>query len=136
MNENVDYPDNEYGIDLMASAIPVDSAVALTAAAAGLISDDEIPTSSPNIYETHSPESATASEASDISQAREVDKDGRKYLQYFDDCTSESSETRSDAMERMYGSCDHGLASPEIGTFSCSKSHALERLGSFDALFR
>ncbi|KAJ6711062.1 hypothetical protein OIU74_011843 [Salix koriyanagi] len=88
MNENVDCLDREYDADWMASAIPVDCAVALTAAAAGIISDDVIPTLSPKIWEPQSPESITASEASDSSQAREVDKDGRKYLQYFDDYAS------------------------------------------------
>ncbi|KAJ6333947.1 hypothetical protein OIU78_010948 [Salix suchowensis] len=115
MNENVDCLDREYDADWMASAIPVDCAVALTAAAAGIISDDVIPTLSPKIWEPQSPESITASEASDSSQAREVDKDGRKYLQYFDDYASLSPESHCDALERM--------------------SRRLEGFGSFDTLF-
>lgn len=135
MNENVDCLDREYDADWMASAIPVDCAVALTAAAAGIISDDVIPTLSPKIWEPQSPESITASEASDSSQAREVDKDGRKYLQYFDDYASLSPESHCDALERMYGVDDNGHVSPVLGMFSCSRSRRLEGFGSFDTLF-
>lgn len=135
MNENVDCLDREYDADWMASAIPVDSAVALTAAAAGIISDDVIPTLSPKIWEPQSPDSVTASEASDSSQAREVDKDGRKYLQYFDDYASLSPENHCDALERIYGGDENGHVSPVLGMFSCSRSRRLDRLGSFDTLF-
>ncbi|CAK7349498.1 unnamed protein product [Dovyalis caffra] len=134
MNENVDCLDTEY--DWMASAIPVDSAVALTAAAAGIISDDVIPTLSPKSCEPHSPESITAREASDFRQARDADKNGRKYFQYFDDYASLSPDSRCDSLERMYGGDENGHVSPALGMFSCSKSHRLERLGSFDTLFR
>lgn len=136
MNENVDCLDREYDADWMASAIPVDSAVALTAAAAGIISDDVIPTLSPKIWEPQSPDSVAASEASDSSQAREVDKDGRKYLQYFDDYASLSPENHCDALERIYGGDENGHVSPVLGMFSCSRSRRLDRLGSFDTLFR
>ncbi|XP_058005811.1 uncharacterized protein LOC110660094 isoform X3 [Hevea brasiliensis] len=132
MNMNVDYPDRECDVDWMASAIPIDSAIALTAAAAGIVSDDDIRTSSPKTWESHSPESGATSEASDLSQVREVDRDGRKN---FDDCASESSETRSDALERINGSYENGQASPEIGTSNFSRSHSLVCQGSFDTLF-
>lgn len=136
MYENVDCLDREYDADWMASAIPVDSAVALTAAAAaGIIPDYVIPTLSPKIWEPHSPDSVTASEASDSSQAREVDKDGRKYLQYFDDYASLSPESHCDALERSYGGDENGHVSPVLGMFSCSRSRRLDRLGSFDTLF-
>ncbi|XP_011024803.1 PREDICTED: uncharacterized protein LOC105125853 [Populus euphratica] len=135
MNENVDCLDREYNADWMASAIPVDSAVALTAAAAGIISDDVIATLSPKIWEPQSPESVTASEASDSSQTREVDKDGRKCFQYFDDYASLSPENHCDALERIYGGDENGHVSPVLGIFSCSRSRRLDRLGSFDTLF-
>ena len=135
MNMNVEYPNKEC-FDWMASAIPVDSAVALTAAAAGIISDDEVPASSPKTWESHSPESGSASEASDLSQVRDMDKDGRKNMQYFDECASESSEARSDVLERMEGNYENGQASPDIVTFNCLRSQALERLGSCDTIFR
>ncbi|KAK3193332.1 hypothetical protein Dsin_024642 [Dipteronia sinensis] len=134
-NDSVDSPDTEYFNDYMASAIPVDSALALTAAAAGIISDDEIPSSSLKAWEPRSPESGTFSEASDISQLREIDKDDRKNLQYFDDCASEASENRSDTLERVYASIESGQASPDVGTFSGYRTRTLERLASSESLF-
>ncbi|XP_031250200.1 uncharacterized protein LOC116108064 isoform X1 [Pistacia vera] len=134
INGSVDSPNGEYINEWMASAIPVDNAVALTAAAAGIISDDEIP-SSQKIWEPHSPESVTASDASDISQLREIDKDDKKNLQYFDDCASEASENRSDYLERIYGSLENGRASPEIGALASSRTSTLERLASSEYLF-
>ncbi|CAN1270095.1 DENN domain-containing protein 5B [Linum perenne] len=106
------YQDQLDDSDWMASAIPVESATALTAAAAGLGTDDD--NSSQRTSEPHSPESLAASEASDFSQTRESDKDGSKSLHSFDDGCSESSESRSDAFERIYGSYDNGHASPDI----------------------
>ena len=67
---NVDSPERESTSEWMASAIPIDSAVALTAAAAGLISDDEILTSSTKMSEPRSPESSTTSDTLDLSQVR------------------------------------------------------------------
>ncbi|KAK1559708.1 hypothetical protein Q3G72_017478 [Acer saccharum] len=135
-NESVDSPDREYFNDYMASAILVDSALAVTAAAAGIISDDEIPSSSLKTWEPRSPESGTFSEASDISQLREIDKDDRKNLQYFDDCASEASENRADILERVYASIESGQASPDVGTFSGYRTtRTLERLASSESLF-
>ncbi|XP_075100932.1 uncharacterized protein LOC107783660 isoform X3 [Nicotiana tabacum] len=68
-NASVDSPYRDDEADWTASAIPVDCAIALTAAAAGIISDDEVPSSSSK-WEVSSPVSVTASEASDHSQAR------------------------------------------------------------------
>lgn len=135
INGSVDLPNGEYINEWMASAIPVDNAVALTAAAAGIISNNEIP-SSQKKSEPHSPESVTASDASDISQLREIDKDNKKNLQYFDDCASEASENRSDNLERIYGSLENGRAYPEIGTLASSRTHTLKRLASSEYLFR
>ncbi|KAK9280897.1 hypothetical protein L1049_003788 [Liquidambar formosana] len=135
VNENTDSLDTECFTDWMASAIPLDSAIALTAAAAGIISDDEVPTSSSRTWEPQSPESVTASEASDFSQVREVDKDGRNNLQYLDDYASEASEIRCDSLERTCESYENGQTSPEVGTFSCGRNRTLERLGSSESLF-
>ncbi|PON54584.1 DENN domain containing protein [Trema orientale] len=135
LHENVESPERESFSDWMTSAIPVDSAVALTAAAAGIIPDDVITPSSLRISEPNSPESVTASESSEFSQARELDKDGRKNLQYFDDYASEASETRSDTLERMYGSYENGHSSPEVRTSFSSRFRTLERLGSSESLF-
>lgn len=130
-----DSPEREDYNDWTASAIPVDSVVALTAAAAGIISDDEVTSSSIKISEPRTPESVTASEGSDTSQLREIDKDDRKNLPYFDDFASEASENRSDNLERMCATYENGHASPDVGTFSGSKTRTLERLASSESLF-
>ncbi|XP_043706121.1 uncharacterized protein LOC122655827 isoform X2 [Telopea speciosissima] len=133
MNGSIYSPHKEYTGDWMASAIPVDSAIALSAVAAGLISDEEIPSLSLRSWEPQSPESFCASEASDFGQIREIDKDTRKNVQYFDD-SSETSECHSDSLERMAGSYDNGQSSPEIWTLPSSRSLTLERLGSSESL--
>ncbi|KAF5741809.1 hypothetical protein HS088_TW10G00815 [Tripterygium wilfordii] len=135
MNGYVESPRTDCSADLMASAIPVDSAVALAAAATGIISDDEIQSSSLKMSDPPSPESVTASESSDLRQAREVDKDGRRNSQYFDECASEVSETRFDALERMYSSGEVGQVSPVIGSFWCFRSRTMEGVGSSECLF-
>uniref|UniRef100_A0A2N9EK12 UDENN domain-containing protein n=1 Tax=Fagus sylvatica TaxID=28930 RepID=A0A2N9EK12_FAGSY len=135
MNENVESPERESFSDWMASAIPVDSALALTAAAAGIIPDAIIPPSPLKTWEPLSPESVTASEASDISQVREIDKDS-KNSPYSDDYTFEASETCSEPSERMCGCYENDQASPEVGTSFSSRNRTLERLWSSESLFR
>ncbi|KAL4596655.1 hypothetical protein ACB092_12G178600 [Castanea dentata] len=134
MNGNVDSPERESFSDWMASAIPVDSALALTAAAAGITRDDFISPSSLKIWEPHSPESVTTSEASDISQVRETDKDS-KNSQNFDECTFEASETCSEPSERMCGCFENDQISPEVRTSFTSRNLALGHLGSSESLF-
>ncbi|OVA02289.1 DENN domain [Macleaya cordata] len=124
ISENIDSPDRGCSTDWKASAIPLDSAVALTAAAAGIISDDEVPSFSVRVCETQTSESVSATEASDFCRAREID-----------DSASETSETRCDGFERMNGSYGNGQTSPEVGSFFFSKSRTLERVGSSESLF-
>nr|POF27273.1 denn domain-containing protein 5b [Quercus suber] len=135
MNGNVESPERESLSDWMASAIPVDSALALTAAAAGITRDDFISPSSLKIWEPHSPESVTTSEASDFSQVREIDKDSSKNSQNFDECTFEASETCSEPSERMCGCFENDQISPEVRTSFTSRNLALGHLGSSESLF-
>eukprot|EP00268_Persea_americana_P039413 TRINITY_DN389_c1_g1_i4.p1 TRINITY_DN389_c1_g1~~TRINITY_DN389_c1_g1_i4.p1 ORF type:complete len:803 (+),score=145.03 TRINITY_DN389_c1_g1_i4:716-3124(+) len=135
MNEDLDSPTSGSSADWMASAIPVGSVLGFTAAAAGLVSDNEVHSRTFRHLESLSPESISASEASDSSQTRELDKDTQKNLQFFDGYTSETSGSRSDSFERMNGSYDNCQTSPEGGTFQCSFSHTLERIGSSESLF-
>lgn len=135
MHENVESPRMKSFGNWMSSAIPVDGAMAITAAAAGIIPDNGAPPSSLRMWEPPSPESLTTSESSEFSQARDLDKDGRRNLQYFDD-SSEASETRSDTLERMCGSYENGYSSPEVRLSSSSRFRTLERLGSSESLFR
>lgn len=134
MNGTVDSPERESYSNWMASAIPVDNALALTAAAAGIIPDDDSPPSPIKMWEPQSPESVSVSDASDLSQVREIDKD-TKSLQSFDDFSLEASESRSESLERMWGSYENGQTSPELGTLFSSRNRNLERLGSSESLF-
>ncbi|XP_077250909.1 DENN (AEX-3) domain-containing protein isoform X2 [Tasmannia lanceolata] len=135
MNENYDCSDQESSTDWTASAIPVESMLSLTAAAAGLISDSEVNSFSFRQLEPQSPQRVSPSEASELSQEREPDKDTRRCLQYFDDYASETSGSRSDSFERINESYENGLTSPECGTLNCSVSRKLERVGSSDSMF-
>ncbi|XVF21489.1 hypothetical protein REPUB_Repub12eG0094600 [Reevesia pubescens] len=135
MNDNTDSSNEDYVNNWMASAIPVNSAVALSAAAARVIADDEVSSPSLKINSPQSPESVTASEASDLSHVREIEKDGRKNVLYFDDIVSEASENRSDAPERINGNCENGQASPEIATFVGLRNRTFEHLESSQSLF-
>ncbi|XP_061341496.1 uncharacterized protein LOC133287828 [Gastrolobium bilobum] len=136
MNSNAYSPERESFSDWMACAIPLEGAAVITAAAAGIISDDEIPQSSPKIWDSHcpSPISVTASDASDSCQVRDIDKDGRKNLPDHDNCAFEAPETH-DSMEKMYGNCESDQVSPSPGTPFSARSRALERLGSSESLF-
>ncbi|ONH93106.1 hypothetical protein PRUPE_8G213500 [Prunus persica] len=136
MNDHDDSPHKESFYDWMDSAIPVDSALAFTAAGAGIRSDDETPPSSLKIWEPQSPESVTASESSDFSQVRYLDKDGRKDSQCSDDYGFEAIETHSETSERIYGSYGNGHTSPEVGPSFSSRNRTLESLGSSEYLFR
>ncbi|XP_062021559.1 uncharacterized protein LOC133738123 [Rosa rugosa] len=146
MNNNEESPETESFDDWMNSAIPVDSAIARTAVAAGITPDDETSTSSLKIWEPQSLESASASEAPDFIQVRYLDKDDRKDSQCFDDCGS------SETSERIYGSHTNGHTSreslgsseslfrnchtsPEVGTSFSSRNRTLERFGSSESLF-
>lgn len=114
INENSDFC-SKNSTEWTNFAIPVDSAAALTAAAAGIISDDEVHSFSFRLPEPETPESTSASEASDNSQTKETDKEIRKGVQHSDDYTSETLETHSDEFEQMFGNYSNGLtSSPEV----------------------
>lgn len=137
MSSNANSPDRESFSDWMDCAIPLDAAAVITAAAAGIISDDEIIQLSPKIWDSRcqSPVSVTASDASDYWQVRDVDKDGRKNLQDHDNCAFEAPENLG-SIERMHGICENDQVSPKVGTPFSARSRVLERLGSSESLFR
>lgn len=128
MSENDDSPERESFSDWMACAIPVEDAAALAAAAAGIISDDEM---SSKMSDPESPASLTGSDASDSSQLRDVDKEGRKN---YDGCTSEAPQTHPDSSERMAGNYESGQTS-EFETPFSSRSRAFELLGGSQSPF-
>lgn len=136
MSKNDEHPDNDCRTDWMASAIPLHSAFALTAAAAGLAQDSGVSSSSIKIQEMQSPEGATASDVSELSPARQIDNDVGRPMPQVDDNTSEISETRSECLEQMSECYESGLNSPEVGAFLCHRNPIMERLGSSDSLYR
>ncbi|GMJ09037.1 hypothetical protein like AT2G20320 [Hibiscus trionum] len=135
MNDNTESQDREYVNDWMASAIPVNNPITRNPGAGGVTTDDEVSSVLLKISSPPSPESVAASEVSDLDQVREIEKDGRKNVLYFDDNISETSEYRSDASERIYGNYENGQASPDIGMFIGMRSRTFERVGSSPSLF-
>ncbi|KAL0418603.1 UNVERIFIED_CONTAM: hypothetical protein Sradi_1273800 [Sesamum radiatum] len=120
INEKVASPGAESATDWLASAIPVDSAMNLAAAAAGIISDEE----ASSRWEISSPGSPTTSDISDYSQMRELDKDCSKNVHSFDDYASETSENRST-----------GGLTPDVGPCIYYRNQSVDCLRSFESLF-
>ncbi|CAO2824150.1 unnamed protein product [Amaranthus hypochondriacus] len=117
----------------MSSAIPVDCAIALTAAAAGIITDDEVPSVSSKLAETQSP--SNDSEASDFGPSKEVDQDGKNNLQECDDLASDASESCANGFGRPYENYENGNFSPEPTSSSHSDHPKLERSNSSLSLY-
>ncbi|XP_031501970.1 uncharacterized protein LOC116265490 isoform X2 [Nymphaea colorata] len=134
MNASSDILTDESESDWMAYAIPVDSVLGLAAAAAGLISNNEVHSFSCRMSEPQTPESLSASEVSDLSQSREWDKDTRKNPSCNDDDVSEVSESFSESFDRLNGTYENGQVSPEIGASQFSMSRPIERIGSCESL--
>lgn len=128
-SKNDNSAERESYSDWMACAIPVENAAALAAAAAGIICEDDI---RPKL-DAESTGSMTASDASDISQVRDTDKDGRKC---HDDCASEAPQTHANSSERMSGNHETGQTSPVAGTPLPSWNHASEGTGSSSSPLR
>ncbi|MCL7031108.1 hypothetical protein MKW94_013205 [Papaver nudicaule] len=133
LNENNVSPDSDSNADWKASAIPLDSAVALTAAAAGIISDEDVPTFSVGFSETR--ESVSATEPLDICQRREVDAVNGRNPQDIDGFDSETSETRCGEHERVNGNNVSGQTSPEVGSFFLPRSCTMDRAASSESLY-
>lgn len=136
-SSNTNSPERESFSDWMSCAIPLEGAAVVTAAAAGIISDDEILQLSPKRWDSccQSPVSVSASDASDVCQFRDIDKNGKKNLQDHDTCAFEGPETH-DSVERMHGNCEGSQVSPSVGTPVSAQGRTLERLGSSESLFR
>ncbi|KAL9239078.1 hypothetical protein vseg_013430 [Gypsophila vaccaria] len=130
-HENFDSPNRESHTDWMSSAIPVESAVALTAAAAGIIPDDGVPYVSPKVVESPS-SSGSGSEISEFSPVKEADLDGRTSLQDSDDQCSDISEGRANGYGKIY---DNGANSPESTLLSPSDNLKMERSNSSLSLY-
>ncbi|CAH8359073.1 unnamed protein product [Eruca vesicaria subsp. sativa] len=114
----------------MASAIPVDGVMALTAAAAGLISDSDIE----NFAEPQSPDSVVTSDTSEVSHIKEIERDGRKVFHCYEDSSSEVSENHLDTPERRFQSFENGHVSPEI-TCTDPRTQPIEHIESCESVF-
>ncbi|KAL0459343.1 UNVERIFIED_CONTAM: DENN domain-containing protein 5B [Sesamum latifolium] len=132
VNGNIDSPYGESDADWMASEIPVNGATALTSAAAGVMSDEEIPSS---IWEPFSPVIATIGDASDRSQMRELDKDGSTNMHAFDGYISENSEKPSNSLEQTQRIQNNGHTS-DVGPCIIARNSSVETLRSFESSFR
>ena len=130
-------PEMESSSEWMDSAIPLDGATVITAAAAGIISDDESQQLSPKLRDCRcqSPVSGTSSDASDFVHVRDIDKEDKKNLQVLDNCAFKAPETLA-SIQRMHGNCENDHVSPKAGTPLSPRNRGLERLGSFESLFR
>ncbi|XP_056686888.1 uncharacterized protein [Spinacia oleracea] len=122
---NFDSPGRE--TEWMSSAIPVDSAIALTAAAAGIITEDEIPSASSKNGESLSP--SDASDTSDFCPSKEVDQDGKRNLQDSDDDSCTNGFSRPDE------NYENGTCSPEATLSSQSDNLKIERSNSSLSLY-
>ncbi|XP_008804739.2 uncharacterized protein LOC103717932 isoform X1 [Phoenix dactylifera] len=134
LEENFCSPDRQSRNDWMGCAIPVDSVSGLLSSA-GLPSDREVSPFLFRTFEPQSPESVSASDASDFSHVRELDKEMRRCWHQYDDNTSETSGSRSDSFERVNGNFEIGQTSPEVGTVCCSVSNRLERAESVESIY-
>ncbi|KAJ0254158.1 DENN protein [Hirschfeldia incana] len=115
--------------DWMASAIPVDGVMALTAAAAGLISDSDIA----SFAEPQSPDSVVTIDTSETSQIKEIERDGKKVFCY-DDNSSEVFENHLSTPERTSHSFENGHASPEV-TCTDPRIQPIQHYESCDSVF-
>ncbi|KAJ6810083.1 uncharacterized protein M6B38_157680 [Iris pallida] len=134
VDEKYHFPKFHSSTSWMGYAIPVDSVLGLTSSSFSLSSDRELLPNLSRQLETHSPGSASPSEASDISHTRELDRDSRKSVWQFDDYSSAASSP-SDSFERTNVSFENGQASPDVGTNYSSVSRRLERVESLESVY-
>lgn len=119
--------------DWMASAIPIDTVLGATAAAAGLISESKVSSFSSRASEPPSPVSAATSEASEITQAKEWDRELKQTAIAGDDYVSEISEGLSDSFDKVNDCVGDNQQSCESQTQSSSR--AIERIGSSESIY-
>uniref|UniRef100_A0A0D6R184 UDENN domain-containing protein n=1 Tax=Araucaria cunninghamii TaxID=56994 RepID=A0A0D6R184_ARACU len=119
--------------DWTASAIPVESVLGATAAAAGLISESKVSSFSSRASEPPSPESGITGEASEFNQGKEWDRDFKHTANLGDDSVSEASEGFSDNFDKVHDSVGNGHYMPENRMLSPSRP--IERTPSSESLY-
>ncbi|XP_073135449.1 uncharacterized protein [Henckelia pumila] len=126
-NGNADSSYEESDTDWMASAIPVNSAVAVTAAAAGIITEDDVPSSS---GELNFP---TANDSLDSSQFRRLDNDGGTNMHYFDNCSPKAENQSSDIEQTCR--TQFNSHTPDGRPNVYLRTQSFRHCSSFEALF-
>jgi len=120
-------------IDWTEYAVPVNSISGLISST-GVSSEREVSSYLFRSWGANSPESISASEISDSSYVREVDKEGRHSFQQYEECLSENLESRSDSFGRASYIYDNGHTSPDLLSMHSPISRRLERAQSMESI--
>jgi hypothetical protein len=116
-------------------AVPVNS-IAGIVSSSGLASERDVPSYLFRSWEPNSPESISASETSDSSYAKELEKEGIHSFQQYEDCMSESTESRCNSFGRSSSTYENGHTSPDLLYTHSLISTRLERTQSLESLHR
>lgn len=119
--------------DWMSSAIPIDTVLGATAAAAGLISESKVSSFSSRASEPPSPVSAAMSEASEFTQVKEWDRELKQTVIVGEDYISETSEGPRDSFDKVNDCVGDGQQSCDSRTPTSSR--AIERIGSSESIY-
>ncbi|XP_066377814.1 uncharacterized protein [Miscanthus floridulus] len=120
-------------IDWTEYAVPVNSI-------SGLISSSSVPSERDmssflfRSWEPNSSQSIFASEISDSSYVREVEKEARHSFQHYEDCISGNLEPRCDSFGRASYIYDNGNTSPDLLSMHSPASRRLKRAQSVECL--
>lgn len=116
-------------------AVPVNSISGLISSS-GLPSEGEIPSYLFRSWEPNSPESMSASETSDSSYIRELEKEGRHSFQQYEDCISENLGSCCDSFGRTSYTYENGHTSPDLLSTHSPISRRIMRAQSMESLHR
>ncbi|PUZ42867.1 hypothetical protein GQ55_9G616300 [Panicum hallii var. hallii] len=119
-------------IDWTEYAVPVNSISGLISSS-GVSSERDVSSYLFRSWGPNSPESISASEISDSSYVREVDKEGRHSFEQYEDCLSENLESRSDSFGRASYIYGNGHTSPDLLSMHSPISRRLERAQSVES---
>ncbi|KAG8073447.1 hypothetical protein GUJ93_ZPchr0006g43729 [Zizania palustris] len=114
-------------------AVPVNSMSSLISSS-GLPSEGDVPSYLFRSWEPNSPESISASETSDSSYVRELEKEGRHSFQQYEDCISENLESRCDSFGRASCTYENGHTSPDLLSTHSPISRRIGRAQSMGSL--
>ena len=122
-------------IDWTEYAVPVNSISGLVPSS-GHTSERDVPLYLFRSWEPNSPESVSASETSDSSYAKDLEKEGRHSFQQYEDCISENMESHCDSFGRASSTYEYGHTSPDLLSTHSPVSTRLVRAQSMEFLHR